>query len=90
MKLSTQGLTEQEAKVMDLLVLEGLTNQEIAKELGLTVRTAKFHVGNVLQKMGTPDRLKLAVLYWRGRSGEKGKPKKKVAARRSTKSRSRS
>jgi DNA-binding NarL/FixJ family response regulator len=81
MKLSTQGLTEQEAKVMDLLVLEGLTNQEIAKELGLTVRTAKFHVGNVLQKMGTPDRLKLAVLYWRGRAGVPSKRGKKSHAR---------
>jgi DNA-binding NarL/FixJ family response regulator len=76
MKLSTEGLTEQEAKVMDLLVLEGLTNQEIAKQLGLTVRTAKFHVGNVLQKMGTPDRLKLAVAYWRGRAGVASKKPK--------------
>ena len=34
------------------LVLDGLVNKEIAARLGISVRTAKFHVSSVLRKCG--------------------------------------
>lgn len=61
------ALTPREWEVFDLIVWEGMDNQEISESLGISVRSAKFHVGNVLRKMGTPDRLKLTVTYWRSR-----------------------
>jgi DNA-binding NarL/FixJ family response regulator len=56
--------TDRESEVFELIVREGLSNPELARELGLSERGVKFHVGNVLRKAGTPDRLKLAVAYW--------------------------
>ena len=41
---------------------QGLSNQEIARPLGLTARTVEFHVGNILQKLGVVSRLE-AVLW---------------------------
>jgi DNA-binding NarL/FixJ family response regulator len=37
-------------------VTEGLSNKEIGNNLGITERTVKFHVGNVLAKLGVQDR----------------------------------
>ncbi len=70
MKLELAGegaLTPREHEVFDLIVKEGLDNQEISDALRISVRSAKFHVGNVLRKMGTADRLKLTVSYWRAK-----------------------
>jgi DNA-binding NarL/FixJ family response regulator len=59
--------TQRESEVHDLIVLEGLSNSELARALGLSERTVKFHAGNVLRKTGIPDRMKLAVSYWSGK-----------------------
>jgi len=64
-------LTEREKEVFDLIVKEGLNNTEIADRLGITQRAAKFHASNVLRKMGTPDRLKLAVMFWQSNPTKK-------------------
>lgn len=58
-------LTETEEQVLELIVREGYSNEELAAELGTTTRTAKFHVGNLLRKTAATDRLKLAVGFWR-------------------------
>ena len=58
-------------EIFVLSELEQMTCPEIARELGCTPRTAKFHLENVLKKMGTPDRLKLAVTYWRSMAKQK-------------------
>jgi LuxR family maltose regulon positive regulatory protein len=50
-----EPLTEQELRVLDLIVA-GKTNQEIADELVITVGTAKWHVHNILQKLGVSNR----------------------------------
>ncbi|HXF70747.1 MAG TPA: response regulator transcription factor [Thermoflexus sp.] len=54
-------LTEREREVLRWMA-QGLSNKEIAQQLGLTVRTVDFHVGNILQKLGVVSRLE-AVLW---------------------------
>ena len=48
-------LSEQELRILKLLVV-GKTNREIADELVISVGTAKWHVHNVLQKLGVSNR----------------------------------
>lgn len=48
-------LSEQEVRVLKLIV-EGKSNAEIAAELVISVGTAKWHVHNVLQKLGVGNR----------------------------------
>ena len=49
------GLTAREAEVLALLA-EGASNKQIARRLGISVHTAKFHVGQVLDKLDAPGR----------------------------------
>lgn len=49
------GLTEREMEVLALIV-NGLTNPQIAQELTITKATAKAHVHSVLQKLSTATR----------------------------------
>lgn len=48
-------LTGRERQVLALMV-EGKTNQEIADHLTLSVGTARFHVSNILSKLGVSNR----------------------------------
>lgn len=49
------GLTPRELEVLQQLA-EGRTNAQIAANLGLSARTIKTHVQNLLGKLDTPDR----------------------------------
>jgi LuxR family maltose regulon positive regulatory protein len=51
-----EPLSEQELRVLGLIVA-GKTNREIADELVISVGTAKWHVHNILQKLGVSNRL---------------------------------
>lgn len=53
-------LTEREQEVLRLLV-QGRSNTEIAKELIVSVHTAKAHVCSILQKLCVDDRVQAAV-----------------------------
>ena len=53
-------LTPREVDVLEL-VSEGLPNKRIAKELGISVNTVKFHVNALLSKFGAKTRTELAV-----------------------------
>lgn len=53
-------LTEREIEVLKLLV-KGRSNTEIAKELIVSVHTAKAHVCSILQKLCVDDRVQAAV-----------------------------
>ncbi|MCX8068054.1 MAG: response regulator transcription factor [Anaerolineae bacterium] len=53
-------LTDREREVLRLMA-EGLSNKEIALRLGLSERTAAFHVSNVLQKLGAASRTEAVV-----------------------------
>jgi NarL family two-component system response regulator LiaR len=48
-------LTPREQEVLDLLA-EGLSNQDIADRLVISIRTVKTHVSNILQKLHLSDR----------------------------------
>lgn len=48
-------LTPREHDVLHLLV-EGASNKEIARRLGISASTVKFHVGPVLDKLGADGR----------------------------------
>ena len=54
------GLTKKELEVLSLIV-EGLSNQEIAQKLVVTLSTTKAHVHSILQKLYLSDRTKAAV-----------------------------
>lgn len=56
-----ESLTEREREVARV-VASGASNKEIARELGITERTVKAHVGAVLDKLGVRDRLQLALV----------------------------
>jgi len=50
-----KGLSQRELELLGLMV-GGLTNREIAKELFISVSTVKFHVSNILMKLGVSSR----------------------------------
>jgi DNA-binding NarL/FixJ family response regulator len=50
------GLTRREQQLVEL-ISRGLTNKEIAVELGLSEQTVKNHIHRVLRKVGVSDRM---------------------------------
>jgi DNA-binding NarL/FixJ family response regulator len=54
-----EGFTEAEGRVARL-VAEGLSNKEIAAELGSSVRTVEGHISNILSKKGWSNRVEIA------------------------------
>ena len=44
------------------LIARGLSNKRIARELGISEKTVKTHVGHVLAKLGVTDRTQAALL----------------------------
>lgn len=54
------ALTQREVEVLRL-VAQGLTKPQIARLLGISVNTAKRHVGNIFNKLGVNDRAQAAV-----------------------------
>ena len=57
-------LSEREVDVVRLVV-EGLTNREIALELHVSTRTAEAHVATAMRKLQARSRTRLAVLALR-------------------------
>lgn len=58
--LAGKSLTAREGQVLQLL-FRHLTNKEIARQLNIRERTAKFHASNVLRKLGIENRRNLLV-----------------------------
>jgi len=57
------GLTEREQQVLALLV-EGLSNAEIAERLVISVATVKFHVRGILSKLQVSNRAEAVAVAW--------------------------
>ncbi|CAM3758345.1 response regulator [Marinicrinis lubricantis] len=53
-------LTDREMEVLKLIA-KGMSNQELADELFIGVKTVKFHVTNILAKLGVEDRTQAAI-----------------------------
>jgi DNA-binding CsgD family transcriptional regulator len=54
-KQEPDGLTPREWQVL-ALIRQGLTNEEIAEQLGISFGTAKYHVAEIISKLGAEDR----------------------------------
>jgi len=55
-------LSTRETEIMDLIA-KGLNNQEISVTLGITIRTVKFHISNILFKLSVKSRSKAAAVW---------------------------
>ncbi|MDP5272515.1 response regulator [Chengkuizengella axinellae] len=59
-KAPHEDLTDREMEVLRLIA-QGKSNQEVADELFIGVKTVKFHVTNILSKLGVEDRTQAAI-----------------------------
>jgi DNA-binding NarL/FixJ family response regulator len=57
---AADGLTLREREVV-VLIADGATNRQIASRLGVTERTARTHVSNILTKLGLASRTQAAM-----------------------------
>lgn len=60
------SITPRESQVLQHIAL-GLSNEEIARSLAISIETVKEHVANLLRKLKVPDRTAAAV--WAVRAG---------------------
>jgi DNA-binding NarL/FixJ family response regulator len=60
-RMKREPLTPRELEIVHLMV-EGLSNKEMATRLGIADGTAKLHVAKVLAKLGALDRTRAAIL----------------------------
>ncbi len=58
---SAQGLTPQEEQIT-ALVVDGCSNQEVARELSLSAKTVEYHLTRVYKKLGVSSRGELREL----------------------------
>ena len=54
------GMTDREVEVLRL-VSTGLANKQVARQLGISERTVKVHLGNVFRRIGVNDRTSAAL-----------------------------
>jgi DNA-binding CsgD family transcriptional regulator len=57
-------LSPREIQVLDLLV-DGMSNKLVARRLGISVHTAKFHVAAVIDKLGASNRADAVAIAFR-------------------------
>lgn len=66
--LQEAGVTSREMDVL-LLLSDGLSNQDIADRLHVSVRTVESHVSSAMRKTTTPNRAALSALVVESRPG---------------------
>ncbi|MER3486687.1 MAG: DNA-binding response regulator, partial [Chloroflexota bacterium] len=62
--IAGEPLTARERQVLEL-VAAGLPNKTIARQLGISEHTVKFHVGSVLAKLGASSRTEAVMIATR-------------------------
>jgi len=58
----SSSITERQRKVIELIA-QGLSNEELSAELGISPRTAKAHCDILRQKLGVPRRRQIPLAY---------------------------
>jgi DNA-binding NarL/FixJ family response regulator len=71
LSVADQELTDRERQVL-MLVAQGASNKDIARQLVVSERTARTHVSNILQKLGLRSRTQAAL--WAVREGMSAAP----------------
>ena len=61
-------LSAREAQVLEL-ASAGLTNEQVAQRLDVTVHAVKFHLASIYRKLGVANRTEAAVAYLRNGPG---------------------
>ena len=56
------SITPRQRQVIQLIA-EGLSNEELGEELGISPRTAKAHCDTLRQKLGVPRRRQIPLAY---------------------------
>jgi DNA-binding NarL/FixJ family response regulator len=59
----SRTLTQREAEVLDLLA-HGLSNGQLAEQLGVTVHAVKYHLASIYRKLGVSNRTEAAGRYF--------------------------
>ncbi|NFV78971.1 LuxR C-terminal-related transcriptional regulator [Magnetospirillum aberrantis] len=62
------GLTPRERELLAALA-GGLTNQQMASQLDISLNTVKFHLKNLYDKLGVGNRAQAVAFYLKGREG---------------------
>lgn len=62
------GLTPRERELLSALA-SGLTNQQMAAQLEISLNTVKFHLKNLYDKLGVSNRAQAVAFYLKGRDG---------------------
>ena len=57
-------LSKRERTILEALS-NGLTNQELAQDLGIAVNTVKFHLSNLYDKLGVKNRIQAVSAYYK-------------------------
>jgi ATP/maltotriose-dependent transcriptional regulator MalT len=61
-------LSVREAEVLEM-VATGLSNEQVAARLGVTVHAVKFHLAGIYRKLGVANRTQAAGVYVRAAAG---------------------
>ena len=61
---ANDALSDRERTVL-CLIADGASNKQIARSLGITERTVKFHVGAICKKLGAANRAHAATIATR-------------------------
>ncbi|HKD35045.1 MAG TPA: helix-turn-helix transcriptional regulator [Gaiellaceae bacterium] len=68
---SAGGFSRRELDVLEL-VSKGMTNTQVADQLGITVHAIKFHLASIYRKLGVANRTEAAVAYAVGQANPNG------------------